>query len=129
LAPKGDARSRSREAILNTIIGVQQRTAATVISIDGDLDKVSIVEFDQLIDRPTGVVSYSVVLDLTGCTYCDSSALSSFVRAHQRLNGRLVIALPAENAPLQRLFNHVGLCETVSVFSSVEMAVTAVSNK
>ncbi len=113
---------------MDIVLAVEQKSAVTVISVRGELDRLSVARLEELAERPTGRASYAIVLDLSNCTYCDSSALSLFVQMHQRLNGRFAFVLPEEHVLLRNLLELVGMTQLISMFPSVESAARALSD-
>jgi anti-sigma B factor antagonist len=88
---------------------VEQRPAATVISVSGDLD---VLTAPRLRDQLVAVVGpgIQIYVDLTGCTFIDSSGLSALVTALKRarsLDGELQLVCPQGN--IRRLLEVVAL--------------------
>ena len=80
-----------------------------VVSVTGDLDRMSCDEIDSMIQ--TAVLLWPrVVVDLGMVTFCDSSGLRMLMRCEQAASehgGRLVIA--NASAPVRRVFEITGL--------------------
>ena len=91
-------------------LGVESGAAGTVISVTGDLD---VLTAPQLRDRLVEVIdggAVNVFVDLTHCTFIDSSGLSSLVTALKRarsLGGDIQLVCPIGN--VRRLIEVVAL--------------------
>ncbi len=83
---------------------------ACVLKVSGDFDSTSVQGVRDSLDAALGEGFRSIVLDLSGVTYMDSSALGFVVWADQRLQpvaGRL--ALAGANADVARILELTGL--------------------
>jgi anti-anti-sigma factor len=63
--------------------------------------------------------SQSVVVDLSGCTYLDSTCLNVLVRAKKALNDRLHVVVP-QTAKIHRIFQVSGLEGPLNVVNSLD---------
>jgi anti-anti-sigma factor len=101
---------------------------AHVVRIDGDFDSVSVLSVREAFDRALAEGCRDVVLDLTGVTYIDSSALGFLVWADQRLSpveGRLVLAgATADVARILEVSGLIGVAPSVAVSTSIDEALS-----
>jgi anti-sigma B factor antagonist len=104
-------------------ITVDDRRSPTVLSVGGDLDLNSAPE---LLRALTGLVddgNRSLVVDMAGVDFCDSSGLSVLVRIRNRLidlGGTLALAAPTPI--VQRVLEVSGLDEIFGRYPTVEAA-------
>jgi anti-anti-sigma factor len=103
--------------------------AGTVIEVDDQLDIVSVPELETLIKRLGEERPDPIIVSLTKCTYCDSSALSAFVKAHQALKDRFAVVVAPENTLLRRVFEIVGMDQILAVYPSIDAAVDPTSKR
>lgn len=91
---------------------IERRDDGTVISVHGEVDLASSPELETLIGAtdPRALL----VLDLSACTYLDSSVLSVFVRAYKARSERLSVVVPP-GARIRRLFALTKLDEVLTV--------------
>jgi anti-sigma B factor antagonist len=104
-------------------VDVRDDQPPTVVSVGGDLDLGTAPE---LFDTLTGLIDAgrrSIVVDLAGVDFCDSSGLGVLVRVRNRLtqlHGAVVVARPTET--VQRVLEVSGLVEAFGAYPSVEAA-------
>lgn len=82
------------------------------VAASGELDIYSAPELSDVIDGYIDAGVKEVVLDLSGIEFLDSTGLSAFLAAHQRLEsegGKLVLEGPG--AVITRMFDLTGLTE------------------
>ena len=82
------------------------------VAASGELDMHSAPELSDVIDAYIDAGVTEVSLDLSGITFLDSTGLSAFLAAHQRLEsegGKLVLEGPG--AIITRMFDLTGLTE------------------
>jgi anti-anti-sigma factor len=108
---------------------ITQSEAGAIVQVEGDLDIVNIPDLEDLLRRLGEERKEKVILSLAGCKYCDSSALSAFVKAQQTLKDRFAVIVPPENELLQRVFAIVGMDQVLAVFPSVEAVVDESSKR
>ncbi|MET7301365.1 STAS domain-containing protein [Embleya sp. NPDC005575] len=102
------------------------RGQTTALTVTGDLDlhTVAVVHHrvaDVLGDHPT------VILDLTGVTFCDSSGLNTLLRLRRRaqeLGGRLVLVAPPRQ--MLRLLSVTGAVSVFTIHGSLAEAWAAI---
>lgn len=95
----------------------------TVVTAMGELDlaTVELVRDELLpaVDRGT------VILDLAGVTFCDSSGLRMLVEAHRRAKARgTCLRLAALTTPVRRLLEITRADQVFAVFPDVDSALT-----
>jgi len=89
---------------------------ARILSVDGELDIGSAAQFAKLIEdglrdgRP-------LVIDLTACTYLDSTILNVLIRSANLAPQRIGIVVPTV-ARIRRIFNIAGLEEALHLAES-----------
>lgn len=86
------------------------------LKVSGELDAFSVPTLASVLEQRDGAASGSVVLDMSGVTFVDSSALQALIEFHQRFGekgGALVIASPS--AALVRLLDISGLDQHLNV--------------
>jgi anti-sigma B factor antagonist len=95
----------------------------TVIAVSGDLDVLTAPQLrDQLIEAVEGG-RRRLLVDLTGCTFVDSSGLSALVSGLKRLRslqGDLELVCPPGN--VRRLVELVALDQVFELYDSLEAA-------
>jgi len=100
------------------------RPPVVVLSVVGELDLASLDDLDSAIDTTlTGDVTH-LVLDLAGLSFCDSTGLSLFIRAHRRmadLGGQLSLA--AVQPAVLKVIKLTGLDAALRIYPDVTMAI------
>lgn len=96
-----------------------------VVHVTGDLDLSTVAAFDAELER---IGAGHAVIELSGCTFVDSSALRALVRAQKRVRaagGELALVAPSQ--PARRVLEIATLDRFVPVFGTVEDAVTSLA--
>ncbi|CAN5434661.1 MAG: STAS domain-containing protein [Acidimicrobiia bacterium] len=86
------------------------------LRVSGELDAFSVPTLTSVLEQRAASDGGSVVLDMAGVTFVDSSALQALVEFHQRFSeqgGALLIASPSP--ALTRLLNITGLDKHLNV--------------
>lgn len=101
-----------------------------VVSVRGELDLSTAPDFEGPLDQVLESGSGSVLIDLTGCEFIDSTGIALIVRAWQRLdsgeNGRgLVIC--CQNDQVRRVLEITGLELSIPVHGSRDDALAALT--
>jgi anti-sigma B factor antagonist len=113
-----------------TVVDAHSATPdATVLAVDGELDLASIGTLKDVVADRLGSGA-QVVLDLAGLTFCDSTGLGAFVALHRRARSagaRLTLAAPRRR--IADLFTLSGIDQVISVYDSVEAALSAPMNE
>jgi anti-anti-sigma factor len=98
-------------------------TGALEIGVEGELDLSVADRLQAVID---GAGSESTLIDLSGCTFIDSTGLAVILRANQRRDGdggRLVLHSPSEQ--VLRVFQVTGLADDGLLFGDRDEALAA----
>ena len=98
-------------------------TGALVVSVEGELD-ISTAEH---LAEPAGVAIESgraVLLDLSECSFIDSSGLREVLHAYRRLDeiGRPMVVVTGRDSAVQKMLSVAGLDLSVRVFATPEEA-------
>jgi anti-anti-sigma factor len=64
------------------------------VSVRGELDLSTAPELEGPLDEVLGSDDGSVLIDLSGCEFIDSTGIALIVRAWQRLDGGLELSIP-----------------------------------
>jgi anti-sigma B factor antagonist len=103
----------------HSVLGVFEEPGpdgCTVLTVTGDLDLVTAPQLDDWFDRLVVSGADTVVLDLAGVGFVDSSGLRALVTGHKALHAasaRLVVRSP--NQSTRRLFDMTGLSTVIGV--------------
>jgi anti-sigma B factor antagonist len=98
-------------------------TGVAVVTLAGEIDLYTCPEFKQELLRVIADGANLVVVDLTGTTFIDSTALGVIIRGVERLkhrDGRLVVVCADPN--IVKIFEVTGLHRIFSVFGSRDEA-------
>lgn len=103
----------------------ETRAEATVLHVAGELDLSTVAAFDAELQRALGLGRVIVVL--SECTFIDSSALQSLVRAHRvvRESDDQTIVLVAPSQPARRVLEIAALDRFVPVFDTLSDALAS----
>jgi anti-anti-sigma factor len=121
---RGDHRSRYTFPVPsqpNLVLTAESNGDATVIRVVGELDLSTVAAFDTELQ----VTSDRTVVVLTDCTFIDSSALRSLVRAERvarEAGGAFSLASPSQ--PVQRVLEVAALDRVIPVFATLDEALT-----
>ncbi|MBA3865432.1 MAG: STAS domain-containing protein [Solirubrobacterales bacterium] len=99
-----------------------------VIAIRGELDLSTAADLEAPLEDAVAAGDSSVLIDLTGCEFIDSTGIALIVRAWQRLdgadgNGRLVICCP--NEQVRRVLEITGLNLSIPIHDSRDESLAA----
>jgi anti-anti-sigma factor len=100
--------------------------SVTLISVDGELDLATAGDLSALTIRLIEEGNSRLVFDLSGLTFCDSTGLTVFVRAKNRLDevgGRISLAAPSPI--VQRVLDVSGLLQVFDTRDTVPDALAA----
>jgi len=99
-----------------------------VITVSGELDYHTAPRLRAGLDEVRLDEGVSLVVDISGLTYCDSSGISVLVGAyhHARAAGA-VLALAGLNPDIARVFGVIGLDQVVPAYDTAETPVRALS--
>jgi anti-sigma B factor antagonist len=96
---------------------------AVILVAAGELDLAAVDEMDAAVDAAVASEPTHLVFELTGLTFCDSTGLSLFVRAHKRMverGGRL--SLVGVRPPVLKVIKLTGLDALLRLHTDVDMA-------
>lgn len=100
---------------------------ACVVTLSGDVDTAVVPDVREALDEVLGSGCSTVVLDLSGVTYADSSALGLLVWIDRRLRpmgGRLVLAGASRDvARILELSGLVGVAASISMSANAKAAI------
>ena len=101
------------------------REQARIVSISGEFDLANADRAQGLLMGAGADPQRSLVIDLTGCEFLDSTGLSLIVGAAKPLiNGQVRVAIAcAESSSVARLLRLSGVDQSVPVLASIEAAV------
>ena len=90
-------------------VGVESRNGVARLALSGELDMESAHQLSEWIDWAEHDGAATIMLDLRGLTFIDSSGLRAFIQAHDRAhsNGHQVLLVGATEAA-RRLFEMTG---------------------
>lgn len=95
----------------------------SVVSVRGEMDLHTAPKVEDAIGRCANG-SGAVVVDMSGVTFMDSTALSTFMRSKDQLSGRGVdLRLAAPSPAVGRIFDVTGFGDYFDVFPSREAAI------
>jgi anti-sigma B factor antagonist len=92
-----------------------------VVSVSGELDLYTVPELERAL-RDADAAG-PVVIELSECTFIDSTALGALVSANRRLDGKAPLSVVATSAEIQRPFELTGLDREFSFHPSLDSAV------
>ena len=113
-----------RDAELRLSTETSEGLAIVHVTGDFDLSNVQIFEAELEQTLPADLV----VIELAACTFLDSSALQTLVRAQRRVadaGGRLVLVAPSQ--PAKRVLDIAALDRFIPVAATLADAVTSVA--
>lgn len=91
-----------------------------ILHVLGEIDLANAEEFQTAILEMAGG-NGEAVIDLTACTYTDSSGLRSLVAAHKALGDRLRVVIP-KGGSVHRIFEITGLADQFHACENVDEA-------
>jgi anti-sigma B factor antagonist len=95
-----------------------------IVEVAGDVDLRTAPELEEVLLRLTHDTTGCIVLDLSGCTFIDSSALNAIVHAKTAADAaqcRFALVCPSEN--LMRVLRIAGLDRVLEIHGSREAVV------
>jgi anti-sigma B factor antagonist len=105
-----------------TVDEIGESAGATVLAVVGELDLATIGVLKNTVGVRLDSES-SVVLDLSGLEFCDSTGLGAFVALHRQATtsgARFALARP--NKRIADLFSLSGIDQVVPVFTTLDAA-------
>jgi anti-anti-sigma factor len=129
---RADGRAKGFEHVtLKVMEG--ERGEWTVLAVSGEMDLVTSPAVRQHVHEAVADGRRSVVLDLTGVRFCDSSGVGVLISARRLMrscSGRLRLILPTEEDPahrshLNRVLAALGLRRLFDVYPDLPAAIAA----
>ena len=107
-------------------LSIDRDGPCAVVSVGGEIDPGTANELSEAALEAIQEIGPTLVLDLSGVTFMDSTGLKVLLSVHQRAQlagGRLVLAAPPR--PVQRVVSITGLDEVFEIRDTVADAVAA----
>jgi len=92
---------------------------AAILHVVGEVDLANANELESAFSKLAARAAPRIVVDLTGCTYLDSTGLRVVARARRHDGDRVRIVVPAAGQ-LRRIFEVTGLIDELGVLGTVE---------
>jgi anti-sigma B factor antagonist len=111
-------------------VGVEELDGVTVVGVSGELDYATAPRLRETFDGVISSGRTAVLVDLSDCTFIDSTGLSVLVHARSRLmddarKGRLEVCCPDEQ--IRRLLQITGIDKAFGVHTSRDDALSALA--
>jgi anti-anti-sigma factor len=90
------------------------------IGVVGELDLASARDFEDSVNALNGAAP-TIVIDMSECTYIDSSIVAVLIRASRRFGKKLTIVVPEKSA-LRKIFTILNLEHVLPIEPSIEAA-------
>lgn len=111
--------------------GSELEGGVRLLEINGELDLSTAGQLEGPLEEAIGAPDAAVLIDLTDCTFIDSTGIALVVRAWQRIDaeagnggeGGLVLCCQSEQ--VRRVFEVTGLEHSLRVFQTRDEAVAA----
>ncbi len=102
---------------------------ACLMSVAGELDYHTAARLRAGLDEVPLDQGVSLIIDLSGLTYCDSTGISILVSAYHRAKAAgAVLALAGLNPDIARVFRVIGLDQVFSSYDTVDAASRALGS-
>ena len=100
----------------------------SVVSVAGELDQATVPRLREEL-TPALESGRSVIVDLSGCGFIDSTGLSLLVEARRHLSEAVrEFAVCAPDDEVRRLLELTGIDKAVAVYDTRDAAISALSN-
>jgi anti-sigma B factor antagonist len=102
-----------------------------LLEVNGELDLSTATQLEGPLDEATASEKSAVLIDLTDCTFIDSTGIALVVRAWQRVDaaagngGEGGLVLCCQNEQVRRVLEVTGLEHSLRVFATRDEAVAA----
>jgi anti-sigma B factor antagonist len=102
-----------------------------LLEVNGELDLSTSTQLEGPLDDATSAHDAAVLIDLTDCTFIDSTGIALVVRAWQRVDatagngGEGGLVLCCQNEQVRRVLEVTGLEHSLRVFATRDEAVAA----
>ena len=99
--------------------------------MNGELDLSTATQLEEPLEDAVGSPDAAVLIDLTDCTFIDSTGIAMIVRAWQRVDagagngGKGGLVLCCQNEQVRRVLEVTGLEHSLRVFATRDEAVAA----
>jgi anti-sigma B factor antagonist len=98
-----------------------------VVEINGELDIATSPRVRELLSAAASDGDRPIVLDLTGCTFIDSTGLATLLHGTKPAqNGESNVAIASHGGEVRKLLELTAIDRTIPVFDAVQQAVAAV---
>lgn len=102
-----------------------------LLEVDGELDLSTATQLEGPLEEAVGSTAAAVLIDLSNCTFIDSTGIALVVRAWQRVDaaagngGEGGLVLCCQNEQVRRVLEVTGLEHSLRVFETRDEAVAA----
>ena len=102
-----------------------------LLQVDGELDLSTATQIEEPLEDAVSSPAAAVLIDLTDCTFIDSTGIALVVRAWQRVDasagngGEGGLVLCCQNEQVRRVLEVTGLEHSLRVFETRDEAVAA----
>ncbi len=102
-----------------------------LLQVDGELDLSTATQLEEPLEDAVSSPKAAVLIDLTNCTFIDSTGIALVVRAWQRVDagagngGEGGLVLCCQNEQVRRVLEVTGLEHSLRVFATRDEAVAA----
>jgi anti-sigma B factor antagonist len=103
-----------------------------VVEFEGELDMANHDALRAAVERERADDREIVVIDLSACTYLDSTAIQELINLSNELRqalGRLVLVVPPKPSGRRRLFEVTGVDQAIEVYDSIGAAAVALGGR
>lgn len=100
----------------------EQEAGICVLLVEGELDMNTATQLERELEAPLKAPDASLLIDLSGCEFIDSTGIALIVRAWQRLGSDGNFALCGVGNQVERVLDITGLDSTIPTHSSREDA-------
>jgi anti-sigma B factor antagonist len=97
-------------------IEIELDQAGTTLRVGGELDLAAVDDLDAAVGKATETAPSSLIIDLSGVTFIDSTGLGALVRAQNAATAddrELILHAPSER--VLRIFELTGLTATFTI--------------
>jgi anti-anti-sigma factor len=102
-------------------VEVRRERGATVLTLAGELDLASGPVLEEELERAIGGDAEQLIIDLRALDFIDSTGLSLFVQANQRMqSGGRRLGLVRGGSQVQRLLEVTGIADVLAVADTPE---------
>jgi anti-sigma B factor antagonist len=98
----------------------EEAAGGNILHVLGEVDLANADEFQSAVMEIAGKAG-DLIIDLTACTYMDSSGLRVIATAHKSAEDRLRVVIP-KGGSVHRIFEITGLAEQFNACENVDAA-------